>query len=196
MIAWPRIDDFIQEKKQDALLTDWSTQSRFASTDPPSHPTTPQQTDTVWQEIDGIPVLGTITVDKLGLHEPLIKGADARPLQYGIGVVEEDRLPGEPVNFVLAGHRSLKYGKHFNRLDELEPGDLIKIESANGVFTYSVQTSYLVDPDDLRVLDSHPGEAELTLITCHPMRNPTHRLIVKATLNQERGNQVAVEVKK
>lgn len=193
MIALPRIDDMMQEQKQNDLLTAWSTQSRTVPTDAPLQPATQDHPAAVWKEIDGIPVMGTINVDKLGLHEPLLQGADQLRLQYGIGVVVEDRLPGEPTNFVLAGHRSLKPGKHFNRLGELERGDLIVIESANGVFTYSVEKSYLVDPDDLSVLDSRPGEAELTLITCHPMRNPTHRLIVKATLHQERGNQVGVE---
>jgi sortase A len=191
MVAWPHIDERIQEQKQDELLTGWTAQSRTTSAPSPSQPSAP-----VWEEIDGIPVMGTITVDKLGLHEPLLQGADALPLQYGIGVVEADRRPGEPANFVLAGHRSFKPGKHFNRLGELERGDLIKIESADGVFTYAVAQAYLVEPDDLSVLESRPGAAELTLITCHPMRNPTHRLIVKATLMQERGNQVAGEVEK
>ncbi|PWK07912.1 class D sortase [Tumebacillus permanentifrigoris] len=196
MIAVPRIDEIMQEQKQNELLAGWTAQSR-ATTDAPLPHSAQERPNALWKDIDGIPVMGSITIAKVGLHEPLLKGADPLPLQVGIGVVEEDRLPGEPTNFVLAGHRSLKPGKHFNRLGELERGDLIEIESANGVFTYSVEASYLVDPDDLSVLDSRPGEADLTLITCHPMRNPTHRLIVKATLDQERGTQVAtVEDKK
>jgi sortase A len=183
LIALPEIDEHMQEQKQNDLLTAWVDQKIPESREAPA----------VWKVIDGMPVLGTITIDKIGLHEPMVRGAGADALKLGIGVVEEDRMPGESVNFVLAGHRSFTYGLHFNRLPELERGDTVVLEVADGTFTYTVETAYLVKPDDLSVLDSRPGVSELTLITCQPMRNPTHRLIVKAALHQTRRNHVAAE---
>ncbi|MFD2172178.1 class D sortase [Tumebacillus lipolyticus] len=187
LILLPRIDQWVQERKQNELLTDWPEGNDQVARDAP----VTQSQDTaarpalVWKEIDGISMMGTITVDKIDLREPLLKGATDQSLDLGIGVMGGDSFPGSTNNLVLAGHRSLKLGKHFNRLGELELGDQIVIESSNGAFTYSVERSFLVEPNDLSVLDSHPDQTELTLITCHPIRNPTHRLIVKATLVQE-----------
>ncbi|WP_336245847.1 class D sortase [Paenibacillus apiarius] len=76
-------------------------------------------------------------------------------------------------------------GRHFNRLDELEAGDEIKIETTNNTYVYKVNTKFVVEPEDLSVLDQNKDDKELTLITCEPMDNPTHRLIIKAEILEE-----------
>lgn len=184
LIVQPRLDEHLQERKQNALLTHWTDEHR-ASAVAEAAPDPAEATDTAWLEIDGMPVLGTVTVGKIGLREPLLKGAGEASLSHGIGVVAEERLPGVGTNFVLAGHRSFTPGKHFSRLNELVRGDEVTIQTASGSFTYIVERSFLVEPDDLSVLDAPPNVSELTLITCEPMRDPTHRLIVKALLVKE-----------
>ncbi|WP_157729391.1 class D sortase [Tumebacillus algifaecis] len=184
MMLLPRIDEWIQERKQNQLLTEWTKELRSSeeqSTKLESSASVNGSPHAAWKEIDGVPVLGTIAIDKIALREAIVKGADPESLDLGIGVVEADRFSGQNDHLVLAGHRSFKPGKHFNRLGELERGDRILIETAEGTVAYAVKTSFLVEPTDLSVLNSHSEEAELTLITCHPMRNPTHRLIVKAS---------------
>ncbi|MCR8844983.1 class D sortase [Paenibacillus sp. SC116] len=135
--------------------------------------------------INGIPVHGTIAVDKIDLREPIVEGATPQSLKVGSGSVVPGRTPGDIGNYVLASHRSLKFGRHYNRLDELEIGDSIRIETADRTFTYTVRSKTVVIPEDLSVLDQHPHERELTLITCDPIDTATHRLIVKAVMEEE-----------
>lgn len=183
LVVQPRIDRHLQEQKQNGLLTRWTDEQHTGSAAAAAD--TADAVEAAWQEIDGTPVLGTVSVDKIGLREPLLKGSGEESLSHGIGVVAEERLPGVGTNFVLAGHRSFTPGKHFSRLNELVRGDEVSIQTAVGTYTYVVERSFLVEPDDLSVLDAPPNASELTLITCEPMRDPTHRLIVKALLVKE-----------
>jgi len=190
LIAYPRIDSKIQQNKQDALLAHWSEEFRVRTSLPsplvsdgsgqaavPTNIKLPQ-----WKNVEGFQLLGSLQIDSIDLNEPIIRGADVASLKEGAGSVVEDRLPGQAGNFVLAGHRSWTFGRHFNRLDELKLGDDIEINSTAGSYHYVVTDKLLVLPNDLSVLNNHDGETELTLITCHPKRNPTHRLIILAKL--------------
>ncbi|RED61600.1 class D sortase [Cohnella lupini] len=191
LIAYPRIDARIQQNKQEDLLTQWSDKIRFRSNDPPSAnaesllqtPNAASVNLPIWKEVDGFQLLGSVRIDSIELNEPIVRGADAKSLKQGAGSVVEDRLPGQAGNFVLAGHRSWTFGRHFNRLGELKPGDEIDIDTSAGLYRYSITETTLVLPEDLSVLDNNAGDdSVLTLITCHPKRNPTHRMIIKATL--------------
>ncbi|WP_248927153.1 class D sortase [Paenibacillus hamazuiensis] len=140
--------------------------------------------------IDGMAVHGTISIESLDLREPILEGATEETLRYGIGIVETDRRPGETGNFVLAGHNSRTPGKHFNRIHELKTDDKIVIATADSAYLYAVTAKFVVEPDDLSVLAQNADAAELTLITCDQIVNPTHRLIVKARLKSEMPSQV------
>ncbi|MWC28821.1 class D sortase [Paenibacillus sp. MMS18-CY102] len=184
-IVYPRVDVWIQQHKQDELLTEWNQDIRV----PPRIVTTQAASTAnptpVWSQIDGNRMLGSLQIAAIDLNEPIIYGASAESLKKGTGTVVEDRLPGREGNFVLAGHRSWKFGRHFNRLGELKLGDLIEIQTSAGTYRYKVSGSAIVSPDDLTVLDEVEGKAQLTLITCYPKRNPTHRLIIRADLQQQ-----------
>ena len=56
-------------------------------------------------------------------------------LKKGPGHYPESPLPGQEGNAAIAGHRTT-YGAPFNRIDELEPGDEIHVETIQGSFTY------------------------------------------------------------
>lgn len=199
LLSYPAIEQFIYEKQQIKLLTVWDQfeqNSKLTQPSPESHTLVPA----VAQEeisapepvafvepsisIDGLEIIGVLTVDKVEMREPILGNADEDSLRAGIGVVEEDRSPGVENNFVLAGHRSRTYGKQFNRLAELEAGDTIQIQTTDNQYVYSVTETFIVKEDDLSVLDQDNSIAELTLITCEYDRrkNPTLRLIVKAHL--------------
>jgi len=190
MIVYPRIDSRIQEQKQLELLSEWSReiQTTYSGKQPDSGEERGINDDAVslplpqWKSVDGQQVLGSIRIEKLDLVEPIVRGASEQALLQGAGTVLDDELPGQKGNFVLAGHRSWTFGRHFNRLGELATGDLIVIDTSVGPFRYEVTETVIVTPDDVSVLDVDGDNAELTLITCHPKRNPTHRLIVKAAL--------------
>lgn len=66
-------------------------------------------------------------------------------------------------NYALAGH-VVTNGEPFARLNELEDGDLIVIESGGKVYKFSVTDKFTVDYTDTSVLDYRPST--LTLVTC------------------------------
>jgi sortase A len=88
-------------------------------------------------------------------------------------------FPGYKGNSVIAGHRSHTYGQFFHRLNEINKGDTIKVETTSGPIVYRVYEKVVVKPEDLSVLDAKKEE-EITLITCEPLYSDEFRLIVRA----------------
>lgn len=126
--------------------------------------------------------LGILAIRKIELKLPLLKGASLANLKIGAGLMEETAGPGEPGNMVLTAHRSYTYGRFFNRLDEVEAGDEIIVATLEDVYRYVVYDKLIVEPNDTSVTGGDPDEKILTLVTCHPVHNATHRLIVQARL--------------
>lgn len=193
LMAYPPINRSIQEHKQNRLLTEWS----MARTAPQSQSGAPgnsvvpmpltdtaagTDTNKAKPAYNGLELMGTVEIPVIEAYEPILPDATDKSLKVGVGSVVSGPAPGEAGNFVLAGHRSFTYGKQFSRLNELKENDEVIVESAEGRYVYQVSESFLVEPDDLTVLEQNDQVRELTLITCHPVRNPTHRLIVKAVL--------------
>lgn len=130
-------------------------------------------------------ILGKLAINKINLVIPILKGATQDNLKVGAGHLSGTSPIGETGNAAIAAHRSYTYGKQFNRLPEVQSGDLIQVETPQKKLTYEVIEKMLVKPTDLSVLHNNNKESMITLITCHPMKNPTHRYIVKAVLKKE-----------
>lgn len=125
--------------------------------------------------------IGIVTIDKIKVNLPIAEGVTLDVLKFAIGHMPGTAELGEIGNTVLAGHRSHTFGSFFNRLDEVEIGDVIVLQKSDGTFvTYEVDHKVFVKPDDLSVLKGNATEKALTLITCHPEINPTSRLIIHA----------------
>jgi sortase A len=125
-------------------------------------------------------VLGRLEIPRLGVSTLVREGEDARTLQLAVGHIAGTALPGTAGNMGLAGHRDT----FFRRLREINPGDLIRLVAVEGTFTYAVERTQIVDPDDLWVLDPTP-EPSLTLVTCYPFTyigTAPERFIVRAKL--------------
>jgi sortase A len=125
-------------------------------------------------------VLGRLEIPSLGVSTIVREGEDARTLQLAIGHIAGTALPGAAGNMGLAGHRDT----FFRRLREINPGDVIRLVAVEGVYTYAVESTQIVDPDDLWVLDPTP-EPSLTLVTCYPftyLGDAPERFIVRARL--------------
>jgi len=123
---------------------------------------------------------GKIRIPTIDVDQAIVAGVGKDDLRQGPGHYPGTALPGGDGNMVISGHRTT-YTKPFYDIDRLNPGDLIWIDTPDGSFTYIVQDSYVVDPDDLRAL----GGSELpilTLTTCHPKGSARQRLIVVAVL--------------
>lgn len=125
--------------------------------------------------------IALMTIPKIDLTVTVGEGVDPATLRYAVGHFEQTALPGEAGNFSVIGHRNYTFGQYFNRLDEMAPGDEVAVEYDGQIFTYTVTDTFVVNPEDVWVLDETDA-SEITLITCTPIRIATHRLIVKGEL--------------
>ncbi len=123
------------------------------------------------------PVRIVINTDRVNVDASIYGGDDWYQLLKGVGHLAGSANPGEPRNMVLTAHNDI-YGEIFRDIQYLEPGDEIRVQANNGQwYTYVVDNKVIVDPTDVWVLD--PGNEPLvTLITCHPYRVDTQRMIV------------------
>jgi sortase A len=129
--------------------------------------------------------IGAIYIDKIELALPIGEGTSSQALDGSIAGHEPDTANlNEFGNCALASHRSLTYGRNFNRLDEIELNDEIRILSTSGTVTYIVNKVYKVKRTNIEPLAQPKDEnvKMITLITCDPkgVKNPPNRLIVQA----------------
>lgn len=132
--------------------------------------------------------LTRIRIPRIGLDVVVVEGSTPAALRNGAGHYVSTPLPGDIGNVGIAGHRTT-YGRPFNRLDEVQPGDKIYLDTPFATFEYtSVKTwdglknPHPVAPDDISVLDQPKNKRLLTLTTCHPKGSAAQRLILRAEL--------------
>lgn len=107
------------------------------------------------------------------------EGTSKQALKTALGHETDTPLPGEVGNCVIAGHRNYSFGKFFNRLGEVEIGDMIYIDTPTDTYSYRVNEIKTVEPEEVEILDNTENEI-LTLYTCTPIYIATHRLVVIA----------------
>lgn len=108
-------------------------------------------------------LIGKLDVPRVGLSVMVRDGMDDITLRRAVGHVPSTALPGQMGNFVVLAHRDT----FFRRLRELEKGDKVRIVTARGHFTYTVESLEVVEPAGIS-LTAPPSEALATLITCFP----------------------------
>ena len=132
--------------------------------------------------------LTTLRIPKLGVEIVVVEGTTPSALRAGAGHYVETPLPGEVGNVGIAGHRTT-YGRPLNRMNELEPGDLVELETPFEVFTYRAMEPFddhpnpwVVAPTQYDVVGPLPQGSFLTLTTCHPKGSARQRLIMRFEL--------------
>ena len=123
---------------------------------------------------------GMLKIEKINLDLPILKEATEKNLITSVASMTGKA--GEKGNYAIAGHRNRTYGRNFNRLDEVVVGDLIEVDAGKAQFKYIVTEKLYVKPEEVWVLNSNQVDKEITLVTCHPMVKPTHRLIIKGKM--------------
>lgn len=131
-----------------------------------------------------IPVPGQpfarIVIPKVEIDHVVWEGVERADLKNGPGHMPWTALPGQPGNAVISGHRTT-YGAPFFRLDEVEVGDEITMETATGSHRYEVREILIVEPTAVEVTEPRDG-AWLTLTTCTPVYSAAQRLVIHAEL--------------
>jgi sortase A len=136
------------------------------------------------QKAEAIQPISMLHIEKIGLQLPVVNGATQSNLKYAAARIEGTGQLGEVGNAAIAAHRSLTYGKFFNRLNELVVGDRILVETDDQQIEYEVFRIHVVEPTDLSVLNRNDTDRILTLITCDPIEEATHRLVVHAVVKE------------
>jgi sortase A len=122
--------------------------------------------------------IGRIRIRAIGLNIILVNGTDHESLKSGPGRDLRTFMPGEGQLVYIAGHRTT-YLAPFSHIDELTPGEEIRIELPYATFVYRVSGHRIVAASEVSVLRSH-GREQVILQACHPRFFATHRYLVYA----------------
>ncbi|GIK37540.1 MAG: hypothetical protein BroJett011_13730 [Chloroflexota bacterium] len=106
---------------------------------------------------------------------------------YAAGWHKNSKLPGQGGNIVLSGHNNIK-GEVFRYLVDLKPGDGITLFVGEKLYEYTTTDIFILkdkgEPEAVRRENAKWigsfNDERLTLVTCWPYINNTHRLIVIA----------------
>ena len=132
--------------------------------------------------LDYLDPVGEIYIPKIDVRWMMVQGSDKEALKKGPGHIVETSLPGAGGNFAVAGDRVL-YGAPFLNLNEIAPGDLVKVRMPYGTFTYRVTETFIVTPDDITVLQP-VGYDAITLLTCDPPWDIKQRIVIRGSLEE------------
>lgn len=208
ILLYPKANEWYENRQQDKLMATWDEASfdvsaeqqaqqqyeqltelfneQSAATETPiQSPTdaaTPEATPTEAPKAQKIAPIATIKIDKIKLKLPVVEGATQKNMKSATAHLKETTAIGKVGNAAIAGHRMRSKGRLFNRLGEVEVGDKIVVDTKDESFTYTVYKVSIVDPTDVSVLNYNNKDKLLTLITCDPIVNPTHRLIIHAKI--------------
>ena len=122
--------------------------------------------------------LALLRIARVGLVVPVLEGTDEWTLNRGVGHIDGTPGPGADGNSGIAGHRD----GFFRGLKDVRAGDAIELETPTGVEQYVIERTWIVEPDDVSVLDA-TGMPAITLVTCYPfyfVGSAPQRFIVRA----------------
>jgi sortase A len=137
-----------------------------------------------WRETlsqNAAPPLAVLRIRRLGLEVPVLEGTDDWTLNRGAGHIEDTADPGTSGNAGIAGHRD----GFFRCLKDIVAGDVLELDTLRGRERYRVERAWIVDPDDVSVLDPTAAQS-ITLVTCYPfyfIGSAPQRFIVRAVLD-------------
>ncbi|HBS46363.1 MAG TPA: class D sortase [Paenibacillus sp.] len=197
LLVSPKMTEMYHDYQQEQLLKEWH--ASLLNLDKVEEPTEQAQNgavkpastlpaiqgnedNTTVQSPDDEAAEGILTIDKIDLKLPILHGATQENMKKTVASIANTGKAGEIGNYTVAGHRNRTYGRNFNRLDEMVVGDHIEINNGKKQFDYTVTEKLYVKPDEVWVLKPDGKDKEITLITCDPMINPTHRLIIKGKI--------------
>lgn len=121
-------------------------------------------------------LLGSIEIPAIHISKPLMEGVSLNTLDIGPGHAPGSAMPGELGNAVIGGHRT-SHDHPFMDLDLLKPGDEVIFNVGESRYTYLVESTEIITPDQLRVVQQEQRYTA-TLFACHPKGSTRERIIV------------------
>lgn len=191
-------NDAILAHSQSASAADqsqtWQTQAATPSPtalsplDPTTSATTDYGTPDVISEPDEGKAFAIMYVPRFGenTQRQIAEGVGTDVLdstRLGVGHYIGTAMPGAVGNFAIASHRSA-YGGGMHLINELQVGDPIYIQTADGWYTYRFRNFEYVRASAVGVIDSVPqnvgddtGQRLITLTTCNPLYSTSERIV-------------------
>jgi sortase A len=123
-------------------------------------------------------LVGRIEIPRVGVSTIVLEGVGDKTLRRGAGHIPETALPQDGGNVGIAAHRD----SFFRALKDIRKNDIVRLETLEGTFNYSVEWTQIVKPEDTEVL-ADLGKPALTLVTCYPfyyVGSAPKRFIVRA----------------
>jgi sortase A len=174
IFAYPALTDFAQHQRH----VTFNVNSR--------------QFQNEWLHTD-VPIGAGLT--KLTINNPrvqvsvvVVEGTSVAALQAGAGHYPETPYPCAQGNVAIAGHRTT-YGRPFNRIDAMRPGDTVNLITPIGTCVYQVVPAFgghnnpwIVGPNDTSVVSQTGTLATghwLTLTSCNPPGSDTQRIVLR-----------------
>jgi sortase A len=132
-----------------------------------------------------------INNNRVHVNVLVVQGTTLAALQAGAGHYVNTPLPCEPGNVGIAGHRTT-YGRPFNKIDEMKPGDTVDLITPFAKCTYQVVPGFaghlnpwVVLPNSYYVISQEGALGTghwLTLTSCHPKGSDSHRIVLRLKL--------------
>jgi sortase A len=133
---------------------------RMLQTEPAEQPEQAPKEPEVFAEGE---LLGRIEAPRVGVSTVILHGVSDPVLSRAAGHIPGTVRPGAEGNSAIAAHRD----SFFRGLKDIRSGDEITVTRPDGIFTYRVTATEVVEPEDIHVLDP-TSDARLTLVTCYP----------------------------
>ena len=115
--------------------------------------------------INGYTPIAIMEIPSIKLKQPVVEGITEDVIKYFLGKFPESTMPGEVGNFAVAGHRVSDFTDAFINLYKVKPGDNVIVTTKDGKYTYEVEESLMVEPEQVEVVENADYE-KITLITC------------------------------
>ena len=144
--------------KQNELLEVFESQLAEANDEESTEPVS-------LESINGYMPIAIMEIPSIKLKQPVVDGVTEDVIKYFLGRFPDSAMPGEVGNFSVAGHRVSDFTDAFINLYKVKVGDKVIVTTKDGRYTYEVDSSFIVDPEQVEVLDDADYE-KITLITC------------------------------
>lgn len=121
-----------------------------------------------------------VEIPKIDVYLPVFHGTSPEVLEKGVGHLEGSSLPvgGAGTHAVLSAHTGINRSKLFSDLTQVEEGDLFFLHVLDKTLAYRVGSVEVIEPEDTSLLTIEEGRDLVSLLTCTPYGQNTHRLVV------------------
>lgn len=125
-------------------------------------------------------LVGAVTIPSLAVNLPLYDTTNEVLMESGAVVLPGTSFPsgGASTHTVVTAHSGIPSKTLFDDLHELKKGQLFIFTVDGEHLAYKVNRIKVIEPDDVSSLQIEPGKDLATLMTCTPIGQNSHRLLV------------------